>query len=470
MLLLHLILCASNVALACSTVHASVKSPAKEEGEKGKKIARVRPLLTQAPNNTTAIAVVSVFHHNHFVDPSIMTTAYPIASGESKDAMSLPMLVTWYDSTGKTSSKTGMKQGVNGRSKGMGKEMAEAENGVLKHRVLPGQQSLAPMSIEELKSHYVAKEQAFLEADESDRLDCAGSSSVPTKSGTSPGSRSSRSFFKGRYGSTKAEQFGPLVATERTLILQAGLGLLALHVAAQASCTIHDCCLIVLVALMNPLRTVSLGYMTGRSLRSRAMSPPACILQESRFWNASSSGGMSIWFRSIHSATKCAARLPDSHPLARKWPAARFNGLLKDVDELVNVVWGSCLNIFQKMVSIMWTLGLMFIALKGAHKEGEELWYTFGICIMLVASLAECENMVRAGQMVYFSASEHAVTVGRPYDSTLQPPARDTDGQEVPLLQADFEQLYQQGGQQNDDDNQRGAYREAPTPANRLRP
>ena len=48
---------------------------------------------------------------------------------------------------------------------------------------------------------------------------------------------------------------------------------------------------------------------------------------------------------------KKRANLPDYHPVALKWPSGRFNGLLKDVDDVINGIWQSCLKMFDDIVT-----------------------------------------------------------------------------------------------------------------------
>jgi hypothetical protein len=125
-------------------------------------------------------------------------------------------------------------------------------------------------------------------------------------------------------------------------------------------------------------------------------------------------------------------QLSDSHPLAHKWPAGRFNGLLRDVDELVNGVWGTCLIMIEELITIIWTTLLCLINL--ASTIGSETTpiptIDYGIYVALFLGLGfltmtfpflwfrffrvkfkECETMVRDGQALYLSAAANAVMV-----------------------------------------------------------
>ena len=125
--------------------------------------------------------------------------------------------------------------------------------------------------------------------------------------------------------------------------------------------------------------------------------------------------------------------LPDDHPLAIKWPAGRFTGLLKDVDDVVNNVWKSCLSIFDDLVSIIYLLILCFGNLAISTNSNTEqlqgsdygtyvaVFVGFGLITMgapflwfnmLYGKVQECETMIREGQMIYMSCSADAVAWG----------------------------------------------------------
>lgn len=125
--------------------------------------------------------------------------------------------------------------------------------------------------------------------------------------------------------------------------------------------------------------------------------------------------------------------LPDDHPLAIKWPAGRFTGLLKDVDDVVNNVWKSCLSIFDDLVSIIYLLILCFGNLAISTNSNTEqlqgsdygtyvaVFVGFGLITMgapflwfnmLYGKVQECETMIREGQMIYMSCSADSVARG----------------------------------------------------------
>ena len=132
-------------------------------------------------------------------------------------------------------------------------------------------------------------------------------------------------------------------------------------------------------------------------------------------------------------------KIPDSHELAMKWTAGRFNGLLRDIDELVNGVWGSCLDIIKEMVTIVWTIVFCFLNLAIVYQKGYDpdlpdllptvdyvsyliLFLFVGLFTMLfpfvwfskfgfVDALNSCETMVHDGQALYLSSASHAVRV-----------------------------------------------------------
>jgi len=214
--------------------------------------------------------------------------------------------------------------------------------------------------------------------------------------------------------------------------------------------------LIVLMATVKPLQNVAVAYVADAVRADPKGAPvwkyflPFCVHFFDRFaywWHE-----MWIPLNSQRYQLRCAllaqrTRLPDSHDLARKWPAGRFNGLLRDVDELVNGVWGSCLKIMEELVTVFWTTALCLANLATAFARGRDevlpdplptvnygvyaalflglafvtmalpfLWFQF-----FVSSLKECETMVRDGQALYLSAADHAVMVDSPQGDYPQP-------------------------------------------------
>ena len=134
--------------------------------------------------------------------------------------------------------------------------------------------------------------------------------------------------------------------------------------------------------------------------------------------------------------------MPDSHDLAVKWTPGRFDGLLRDVDDIVNGVWGSCLKIIEDLVTIFWTVTICLLNLHVLYRKGRdedlpdplpsiEAWIyvvvflivgiltlilPFGWFQLFAATYKECETMVIDGQALYLSAASHAVMVDSPHD------------------------------------------------------
>mmetsp|Transcript_29450 Transcript_29450/g.43468 ORF Transcript_29450/g.43468 Transcript_29450/m.43468 type:complete len:509 (+) Transcript_29450:157-1683(+) len=127
--------------------------------------------------------------------------------------------------------------------------------------------------------------------------------------------------------------------------------------------------------------------------------------------------------------------LPESHPMAIKWPKGRFTALLKDVDEVINGIWKTCLSGFDDLVSVIWLLVLCFSNLAVSkdtveHNTGEDLSKTdYGVYVAVFLSLGVltmvlpilwfnmvcgkvqiCESMVREGQALYMSHSGAAIS------------------------------------------------------------
>lgn len=122
--------------------------------------------------------------------------------------------------------------------------------------------------------------------------------------------------------------------------------------------------------------------------------------------------------------------LPDHHPLAAKWPSGRFTGLLKDVDDVINGIWKSCLDMFDDLVTIAYLIILCFLNLAASvEQQGDPsaygayvgLFLGLGICIMglpfvwfylFQETVQVTEAMVRDGQALYMSTSTDAVAIG----------------------------------------------------------
>jgi hypothetical protein len=124
---------------------------------------------------------------------------------------------------------------------------------------------------------------------------------------------------------------------------------------------------------------------------------------------------------------KQRSRLPVDHPIVHKWPSGRFTGLLKDVDDVINGVWQSMLNMIDDLVTMLYLIMLCFANLAvSVGKQSDQaaygvyvgLFLTLGISIMTMpfvwfylfgSSVEECERMVREGQALYMSASQETL-------------------------------------------------------------
>lgn len=124
---------------------------------------------------------------------------------------------------------------------------------------------------------------------------------------------------------------------------------------------------------------------------------------------------------------KQRALLPETHPLAKKWPPGRFNGLLKDVDQVINGIWQSFLNMIDDLVTMTYLLILCFVNLAASHdKQGDPSSYGAYVAVFLVLGIftmlmpfvwfcvmdetvQECETMIRDGQALYMSASHDTI-------------------------------------------------------------
>lgn len=121
-------------------------------------------------------------------------------------------------------------------------------------------------------------------------------------------------------------------------------------------------------------------------------------------------------------------QLPESSPLAKKWSSpGRFSVLLKEVDELVNGVWASCLTIIEYLISVIWIVIMCSLVLASMFDKKPEsvsfgvyvgLFLGLGVLVMVlpffwfilfIRKLQDCETMVREGQALYMSAVGHAI-------------------------------------------------------------
>jgi len=155
---------------------------------------------------------------------------------------------------------------------------------------------------------------------------------------------------------------------------------------------------------------------------------------------------------------KKRVRLEDSHPVALKWLPGRFNGLLKDVDDVINKIWHSCLQMFDDLVTIIFLLVVVFLNLAASVNKQEDAssygsyvgvflglgLFTMGLPFVLFYffddTMQECETMIRDGQALYMSASNDRVMMGR--------------SRKVSLRSSNGSTADSEGGEDDDDENQ----------------
>ena len=199
--------------------------------------------------------------------------------------------------------------------------------------------------------------------------------------------------------------------------------------------------LIILMAATKPLQTLTIGYIANE-IEADPKGVPVSIYFAPFFIHAIERT-MYWWYQifvplnSQRYQLRCVlltqrVQLSDAHPLAHKWPAGRFTGLLRDVDELVNGVWGTCLQMIEELITVIWTTILclsnlsstiqsettpvptidygiyvaLFLGLGFLTMTLPFLWFRF-----FVVKFKECETLVRDGQALYLSAAGHAVMV-----------------------------------------------------------
>ena len=200
--------------------------------------------------------------------------------------------------------------------------------------------------------------------------------------------------------------------------------------------------MILLMSVTRPLQTAIVSYVA-QQIESNPTTVPIWLYLTSTFLEMISKtlywwyemwvplNSQRVQMRSVLLSKRTS--LPDDHPLAIKWPAGRFTGLLKDVDDVVNNVWKSCLSIFDDLVSIIYLLILCFSNLAISTNSNTEqlqgsdygtyvaVFVGFGLITMgapflwfnmLYGKVQECETMIREGQMIYMSCSADAVARG----------------------------------------------------------
>ena len=200
--------------------------------------------------------------------------------------------------------------------------------------------------------------------------------------------------------------------------------------------------MILLMSVTRPLQTAIVSYVA-QQIETNPTTVPLWLYLTSTFLEMISKtlywwyemwvplNSQRVQMRSVLLSKRSS--LPDDHPLAFKWPAGRFTGLLKDVDDVINNVWKSCLSVFDDLVSIVYLLILCFGNLAISTNSNTEqlqgsdygtyvaIFVGFGLITMgapflwfnmLYGKVEECESMIREGQMVYMSCSSDAVARG----------------------------------------------------------
>jgi len=205
--------------------------------------------------------------------------------------------------------------------------------------------------------------------------------------------------------------------------------------------------MILLMSFISPLQTAILSYVA-QQIEANPTTVPLWLYLISTFLDSISKtlywwhemwvplNSQRVQMRSVLLSKRTS--LPDDHPLAIKWPAGRFTGLLKDVDDVVNQIWKSCLFVFEDLVSIIYQLILCFsnlaIVANDSNVEQKSDYGTYvaaflaiGVVTMgapfiwfnmMYGKVEECETMVREGQVIYMSCSADAVARGS--ESTIK--------------------------------------------------
>jgi ABC-type multidrug transport system fused ATPase/permease subunit len=123
---------------------------------------------------------------------------------------------------------------------------------------------------------------------------------------------------------------------------------------------------------------------------------------------------------------KQRSSLPVDHPIVHKWPSGRFTGLLKDVDDVINGVWQSMLNMIDDLMTMLYLIILFCANLAVSVGKQSDVAYGMYVSIFLAlgistmtmpfvwfylfdSSVQECERMVREGQALYMSTSQETL-------------------------------------------------------------
>ena len=196
--------------------------------------------------------------------------------------------------------------------------------------------------------------------------------------------------------------------------------------------------MILLMSLSKPLQTTVLSFVA-EEIEQNPTSVPLWLYLMSTFLEMISRimywwyemwvplNSQRVQMRSVLLSKRTS--LPDDHPLAIKWPSGRFTGLLKDVDDVVNNVWKSCLSVFDDLVTVIYLLILCFgnLAVSATTNNSGEMqgsdygiyvavFIGFGILVMvapflwfnmLYGKVQECETMIREGQTIFCNPEPH---------------------------------------------------------------
>jgi len=199
--------------------------------------------------------------------------------------------------------------------------------------------------------------------------------------------------------------------------------------------------LLVVLALSQPAQTVAISYVTQTIANDATNAPlwlyftPLLVTGFDRFMTWQFEEAVPLSGPKYH--LRCflltqRLRLAARSTLAQKWSSpGRFLGLLNDLDELVNGVWGSCLNVMELLVSVIWIV-VMCLVVVGASffQDDEEDSYStnFGVYVSLFIGVAvvalimpfvwfrffakkllECDNMTEDAEALFLSASGNAI-------------------------------------------------------------
>ena len=198
-----------------------------------------------------------------------------------------------------------------------------------------------------------------------------------------------------------------------------------------------------LLALSQPAQTVAISYVTQTIADDATNAPlwlyfcPLLVTAFDRFVKWQFELVVPLARQQYHlrcvlltQRLRLAAASSSAALLAQKWSSpGRFIGLLNDVDELVNGVWGSCLKAMELLVSVIWIVVMCLVVVGASFFDNEQSYSTnFGIYVALFLGVAvaalvmpfvwfrffakklqQCENMTEDAEALFMSASGNAI-------------------------------------------------------------